>query len=535
MRSAARRACLSVFALGALPFAASACCGPPPTIAFAVTPSAKQAVNDGNTPTEVTATLVLGGSPVPDGTQVTFNVDPSTNASLAPIAIGQTAVQSVQAQTSSGKATVQVFDLAVEQVMVSAGAQVTFQGATSSTPTPMNGEVTIKFGGACSDSFVTAHDDSSGNQAGVATYISLQCDWATMGGSFDWESNHPFEGNTQSCTAFVGDGPNQGVANAPVQFITEAGAFETAVQKAGQHATWLTNTGGEATLNYHVQPPYPEDVGYDQTLDGMFQDTNQPRQWTDQTNHTYNPRDGWVTMVAAAVGKPPVDPPPTPSAANGPVVQCLSSAQCPEPYVDSNDNGQWDPGEPYIDVNCNGQFDQQQTPDSNGYVRIWASTKILWTGQIYPNRGDTVDPASVGIASGEIQQLETPAAACGLLPFGGSCQLTFRFVDKNLNLPSTQGSGNQVQFTVNAGSGCSVSGGTTTPADIQYEQLVVVPDFQFSFANSTAPPGQGRQNTLSATAAGTFNFCDPNNQANSTLEKVDSLTVGEGFSGFCQY
>ncbi|MHB1845246.1 MAG: hypothetical protein ACYCWW_10480 [Deltaproteobacteria bacterium] len=502
--------------LGLLPLFASACCGPPPSIKFQLDPNSQQEVNDGNTPTQVTAVLVLGGSPVPDGTTVTINLDPKSSASFAPIQAGAVNTTSTSATTSNGNATVQLYDLAVESVAVTASAQVTFQGDTSGNSTPMNGTVNVKFGGTCSDSFVTAPAASSGSQAGIATFISIQCNDATMGGSFGWEQNHPFEGDTQTCTAFVGDGPSNGIDSAAVQFVAEAGAFETAVQKSGQHATWLTNAAGEASLNYHVQPPYPEDVGYDQTMDGTFTDTNQPRMWTDQSGHVYNPRDGWVTLVAATAGKPPP-----------------GQAAPSEPYVDSNDNGQWDPGEPYIDVNCNGQFDQQQTPDANGYVRIWASSKILWTGQIYPNNGDTIDPGSIGIASGELSGLESPPSACGLLPASGSCTLVFRWVDKNLNFLSTQGQGNTLAYDATGGA-CSL---TVNPAsvgiDIQYEQLLTNPDYSVTVTNSaTTTTGNA---PMTVTATGTFNFADSSNPANQNLGKLTTIAFTQDFPSNCAH
>jgi hypothetical protein len=60
-----------------------------------------------------------------------------------------------------------------------------------------------------------------------------------------------------------------------------------------------------------------------------------------------------------------------------------------EPFVDSNDNGTWDPGERYIDTNGNGKWDGKNAKfDSN--TLIWVQNRILWTG--IPDRPD-LDPA----------------------------------------------------------------------------------------------------------------------------------------------
>lgn len=40
--------------------------------------------------------------------------------------------------------------------------------------------------------------------------------------------------------------------------------------------------------------------------------------------------------------------------------QDFSDIGKPEPYTDSNGNGEYDAGEPYTDVNCNGQWDADQ-------------------------------------------------------------------------------------------------------------------------------------------------------------------------------
>jgi hypothetical protein len=46
----------------------------------------------------------------------------------------------------------------------------------------------------------------------------------------------------------------------------------------------------------------------------------------------------------------------------------------PEPYVDINGNGRWDPGEPFTDINGNGVWDSDQgapTPGTNEAIAIY--------------------------------------------------------------------------------------------------------------------------------------------------------------------
>jgi hypothetical protein len=345
----------------------------------------------------------------------------------------------------------------------------------------------------------------------------LKCNDAVMGGSFTYQQSHPYDGNTQSCTALVADVNEQAVASAAVEFLTEAGAVETDVQLPGQNPTEITDSQGEAAVSFHVQAPYPEDVPYDATLDGTWTDTGQPRWWMDSNNHTYNPRDGWVTLIAAAAGKPPV-----------------ASTLVPEPYVDSNDNGQWDPGEPYIDVNCNGQFDPVQTPDANGYIRIWNSTTVVWTDLLYPT-AQMPDPAAVaaGVVSGEVTSLEQPPGCVSqTLASGATCDMVFRFTDVNGNLPSTMLSGNTLTATPTS-TGCQLSAGGTTGIDLTYgEHQLAITDYPFSNSNAdVTPPTTSASYSFGVTAV--FNYADPNEAENASLSLGNTLTYGVAVSGSC--
>lgn len=129
------------------------------------------------------------------------------------------------------------------------------------------------------------------------------------------------------------------VANAKVNFLTEAGGFSPIYQDSEIDARVLFSynprQGGK-------QPKDVNPVGAEPS-------------WTDPANNQIrNPRDGLVTLVA--------------------YVESPNEGFQGEPYVDENDNGEYDLGEPYFDANDNGVWDDQQE------THIWKMTKILWTG-----------------------------------------------------------------------------------------------------------------------------------------------------------
>ena len=310
-------------------------CGGGNTMSIAVTPSATAAVNDGQTPTQIVATIMANGSSVPDGTSVSLTVNSGAAASFAVFAPATAATKTVMVSTAGGSATAQVFDVADEVVTVNILASLTDSGGNTYT---ISGTTSVTFGGKCKDAFVAAPPTST--QSGVPGSIDLACNSDYMGGifPFDEETIQLYTGNTQGCIATVNDASQQSVAGAAVQFLTEAGTFETDVIATGQHPTEITAPTGLANVAYHVSTPYPEDVDWtnqDGTLLASPGGTaTVKREWTgvdaNDNPHTYNPRDGWVTMIAAVPGIP----------SSNQIGPCTATS-CPEPYVDSNDNGQY--------------------------------------------------------------------------------------------------------------------------------------------------------------------------------------------------
>ncbi len=514
------------FAVAGASLLGLSCGSSAPPVTWQITPSATAAVNDGNTPTNIIATLQVGGQPVPDGTQVSFGVTGA--ASYDAITASNPGVtQTTSGTTTNGQLTIQLFDLAVETVQITLTSTVDF-GTTQDTVT---GSTSVHFGGTCPDSQIAPAASNATNGSGVAQHIKFVCNNPVMGGSFAFDQNHPFENGTQTCTASVSDAKEQAVVGAAVQFLTEAGAVETQVQKYGQHPTMVTDDTGEAQVNFRVTTPYPEDVPWDANLDGYFDPcspgttvgcNNNPRSWTDSTGHTYNPRDGWVTLVAATPGILPQGAP-----------------ALPEPYVDKNDNGQYDPGEPFIDVNCDGKFNATQTPDSNGFVRLWSSVVVVWTDEAYPSQSDPIidnAAAAAGVISGELQADENPTG-CGsggaTIPPLGQCQLVFRYVDRNANFPATMLSGNQISFNVSTT--CAMTAPGTIPVDLGYTQHTLAPtDYGTVLANGDCSGSSCGPKTYTLEYDGTFNFVDTGNPANAAFSTtVDTITFLNSFQGSC--
>jgi len=153
----------------------------------------------------------------------------------------------------------------------------------------------------------------------------------------------------------------------------------------------------------------------------------------------HNPRDGVVTVIAMANGEEGfVDlngdglyTPATTTTAGEPFIDLG------EPYVDENDNGQWDPGEPFVDLNNNGVYDGPNGKwDAN--TVIWAETRIVYTG--FPLTGMTAGEDSSFIDAGRpptATGYPQPLVLAGTTP--GPPTVAFAevvFTDQNFNQPA---------------------------------------------------------------------------------------------------
>jgi hypothetical protein len=94
-----------------------------------------------------------------------------------------------------------------------------------------------------------------------------------------------------------------------------------------------------------------------------------------QGRYENNPRDNLVTMIAITTGEEGY----TDLDNNGKYDQGEPYDDLAEPFVDSNDNGYWDPNERYIDTNNNKTWDPGNGK-WDGSTLIWTQDRILWTG-----------------------------------------------------------------------------------------------------------------------------------------------------------
>lgn len=212
------------------------------------------------------------------------------------------------------------------------------------------------------------------------------------------------------CDATPYDADSKPVRNARVRFLTEAGEFKPFDGEQGEDKEVLfiyePRTGGREPQDV---APEGDDV------------SGEPR-WTDaaDNNRIRNPRDGLATLVA--------------------YVESPNDGLQGEPYVDANDNDQYDAGETYEDLNKNGRWDDMQD------THIWKMIKILWTGA---NWGQ---PASrVTSSTGEDFNI----------PRGQQRTLSFRILDRNLNVLAHNGTAGLVEWSNPEGEIFFMSGEST--------------------------------------------------------------------------
>jgi hypothetical protein len=256
-------------------------------------------------------------------------------------------------------------------------------------------------------------------------------------GAYD-PARHLIDGTEVDCFAHVADKNGDGIPNAQVSFLTEAGAITPTATTSNDHE-------GAATVTYKVTYPLPRptDKGSSFTWSPPNDDIHtgayfvplwmEPFNWTVNPLGTLlmgspawngaqlsepwredpilkdnagkpminNPRDNLVTIIAFTNGEEGY----TDANGNNRWDDGEPFDDLTEPFIDSNDNGTWDapsmnclaiaenetycvsdPGEKFVDVNAdtqwngkNGQWDANTT--------IWVAERITWTGIPY-NAGD---------------------------------------------------------------------------------------------------------------------------------------------------
>jgi hypothetical protein len=242
-------------------------------------------------------------------------------------------------------------------------------------------------------------------------------------------------GSVLPCTAHVGDRNGDGVKDALVSFLTEAGAV-------GPSDVSQANLVGDATILHKTSLPLPVELTPD--IFSWTPPADDPRNtgeyraplwmhpfnWTQNplnltTNYTFqeprrpdpirrmngqpmenNPRDNLVSMIAVTSGEEGFDD----TNNNGKHDATEEFDDLTEPFVDSNDNGTWDSFERFIDVNGNREWDGKNGEwDAN--TLIWRQERIIWTG--IPATEDTLS-----VVPGVNGHKPIFAAAC---PSGQTC------------------------------------------------------------------------------------------------------------------
>jgi hypothetical protein len=235
-----------------------------------------------------------------------------------------------------------------------------------------------------------------------------------------------------TCTAYFADRFGNVLGRSElVTFLSEAGMAGPPVATAAYDPTKTSDQGaalGFATDTFVTAGgSLPWDVG---TLanEPSRTFTGDPCGTGATSTRTYNPRDGLVTVIAAARGDEGFIDVNGNGVYDGPGSAALSDPKYAaylatgepfidlgEPYVDTNDNGQYDVGEPFIDVNGNGVYDGPNGKWDSDTV-IWAETRVVYTG-------------------GPAYGLAVPGALTVTHPATGTAFSLFDFVftDENLN------------------------------------------------------------------------------------------------------
>lgn len=243
------------------------------------------------------------------------------------------------------------------------------------------------------------------------------------------------------CTVYAGDFDGKFVANTQVNILREAGTVPRQVVIA---PTGGDDGLGSGSFDYQGTCPDPFDV---RPKAGEFSDSN--CSFTSQcsatpTRRTCNPRDGIAGLVVYTTGEECFrDGNGNGQFDNG--EEDLVRCDLGEPYIDANDNGQYDgpgvdadfpTGEPFADVDGNNVWTAPNGRwDRNG--AIWKAVKITWTGL----------PSRFGAES------QSPASFVNMA-CGSSGRVTYYWADFNGNIPTADGSGDYAALACNGR--CSV-------------------------------------------------------------------------------
>ncbi len=159
-----------------------------------------------------------------------------------------------------------------------------------------------------------------------------------------------------------------------VKFFSEAGNFELPNTQTPPFSPTPVAGQGSATNTLDTNGSLPEDVD---PLPPIGTDPGEPS-YDDQcagvAGHTYNPRDGLVTIIAVFQGEEKFTPDST-----GVYHPGNTFTDLPAPFVDSNDNSVWDLGEA-----CEGASTSGVCGGPNGIwdgnANVFVETHVLYSG-----------------------------------------------------------------------------------------------------------------------------------------------------------
>jgi hypothetical protein len=409
---------------------------------------------------KVEAKVVEAGSSPEDGSEVTFT---TTKGSFEPYDRSQTpdAVQETTVDTTGGKAEVTLYD---------------FPGQGGA------GEVTA--------SYFTINEITVEGKANVTVFggphpsgKSLQASCDTQNASV-W-ANAAERGKMRiRCSVTVKDISGLQVPKATVTHMVENGCALSPVEDSD---------AGDGTYVFALTPDCdPMDL--------------EPT--SGEPNHTElgkirNPLDGLLTIVFLVAkgeeGFVDADGDGVYDAGEGFVGNDLG-----EPYVDQNDNGQWDNGEPFGDVDKNGTW-SAANGKWDGETTIWAATRILFSGKPHESGVTTrVEPSGINI------------------PDRSSQQLTLFLMDINHNPIAANDESDAADFTV-------VNATLTSPASgsVELENTMGV---EFTEAGNVIPESFNRHRSYSITLAD--NDPSTTTQRQVTLSTTVSWTEALDFDSY---
>lgn len=402
---------------------------PPATISFtSATPGVIGLQGSGQTTTSNLVFTVTdsNGAAVADGVTVDFTIT-SLNGGEYIGPNDNTPTQAVS-QTSGGKGQVSI-GLTSGTVAGTVIVDAVVDGTNISTESSK-----ISMGGGVVD---TAHFSLSTSKINLAGMV--------------------VDNDTATIQALLADryGNYNVLEGTPVKFYAEAGAIDTSN---------ITDKNGVTKVTFRTQSPRPYD-GPD------FVITPQEKAKIDNLNTTYGlaiPDDGsvlqrreWVTILATVPGEENFDDKNANGIYDAGDVFDAANDDLSDPYIDQNDNGQWDSSdnEKFFNTQNNGTFtypngvwDGPNCPDAGcqSGKTIWKSIDLMFTGDAYycAIAGDTT------IAAGQTGHYKFMVGDKELNSLVAGTTITVTSTagtlsgDTNYTVPDTLGGPTEISFTL---------------------------------------------------------------------------------------